>query len=422
MATVKSTYLPLDERTQLSSQPAIAYGAIGLGALIVLIGGALALFGGGEAVDLGAGRFPRTTLTDFMASYLINFWFVLTLGLGGLFFTMVQHLTRAGWSSTVRRTAEFLALSLIPTSVLFVPIAIVVLMQNGTLYPWTNPELVEHDLLLQWKEPYLNVWFFLVRALVYIAIWIFLAWRFVFASFRQDETGDLGITLRLQTIAAPAMFLFGLSLTFAAVDWIMSLAPIWFSTMWGVYLFAGTMVSSLAALILIVSILHHFGKLRGVVNVEHTHDLSKLMFGFIVFWGYIGFSQYMLIWYANIPEETFWFLFRQENPGWITVSIVLLVGHLLLPLPLLLRRKLRRNAAYMTVWACFMLFMHWIDLFWMIAPQFRPNAPYPGVMDAALFVAAVAYLGGFLFLVMGRYPLAALKDPRIHEALAFKNV
>lgn len=418
---VKSTYLPLDERTQLASQPAIAFGGIGLAALIVLIGAALSL-GGGEAIDLGEGRFPRTTLSDFMASYLINFWFLLTLGLGGLFFTMVQHLTRAGWSATVRRTAEFLAASLIPTSLLFIPIAIVVLMQDGTLYPWTNPELVEHDLLLQWKEPYLNVGFFLLRAVIYIAIWVFLAWRFVGQSLKQDETGDFAITYRLQALAAPAMFLFGLSLTFAAVDWIMTLAPIWFSTMWGVYLFAGTMVSTCAALILLVSLLHQFGKLRGVVNVEHTHDLSKLMFGFIVFWGYIGFSQYMLIWYANIPEETFWYRFRQENDGWVTMSFILLIGHLLLPLPLLLRRSLRRNAAYMTTWAVFMLIMHWIDLYWMIAPQFRPDAPYPGVMDLALLVAAVAYLAGFLFLMMGRYPLAPLKDPRLHEALAFKNL
>lgn len=418
---VKSTYLPLDERTRLASQPAIAFGAIGLAALIVLIGFALS-FSGGPAIDLGDGRFPRTTLSDFMASYLINFWFLLTIGLGGLFFTMVQHLTRAGWSSTLRRTAEFLAASLIPTSLLFIPIAIVTLMQDGTLYPWTNPELVEHDPLLSWKEPFLNVGFFLLRAVIYIAIWVFLAWQFVGGSLRQDETGDFRITYRLQALAAPAMFLFGLSLTFAAVDWIMSLAPVWFSTMWGVYVFAGTMVTNSAMLLLLVSLLHQFGKLRGIVNVEHTHDIAKFMFGWIVFWGYIGFSQYMLIWYANIPEETFWFRFRQENPGWITISFILLVGHLLLPLPLLLRRSLRRNAAYMTVWAVFMLVMHWIDLYWMIAPQFRPEAPYPGVMDIALLVAAVAYLGGFLFLMMGRYPLAPLKDPRLHEALAFKNV
>ncbi|HEV7282914.1 MAG TPA: quinol:cytochrome C oxidoreductase [Pirellulaceae bacterium] len=418
---VKSTYLPLDERTQLASQPAIAFGAIGLAALIVLIGAALS-FSGGEAIDLGEGRFSRTSLSDFMASYLINFWFLLTLGLGGLFFTMVQHLTRAGWSATVRRTAEFLAASLIPTSLLFIPIAIVVLMRDGTLYPWTDPELVAHDPLLEWKEPYLNVFWFLVRAVAYIAVWVFLAWRFVGQSLKQDETGDFRITYHLQSLAAPAMFLFGLTLTFAAVDWIMTLAPVWFSTMWGVYLFAGTMVSTCAALILLVSLLHQFGKLRGIVNVEHTHDLSKLLFGFIVFWGYIAFSQYMLIWYANIPEETFWYRFRQENEGWVTISAILLVGHLLLPLPLLLRRSLRRNAAYMTIWAVFMLIMHWIDLYWMIAPQFRPEAPYPGVMDFALLLAAVAYLAGFLFFMMGRYPLAPLKDPRLHEALAFKNL
>jgi hypothetical protein len=418
---VKSTYLPLDERTRLTSQPAIAFGAIGLAALIVLIGFALS-FNGGPAVDLGEGRFPRTTLSDFMASYLINFWFLLTLGLGGLFFTMVQHLTRAGWSSTIRRTAEFLAASLIPTSLLFIPIAAVALMQDGTLYPWTNPELVEHDPLLTWKEPYLNIVWFLIRAAVYIAVWIFLAWQFVGGSLRQDQTGDFRITYRLQALAAPSMFLFGLSLTFAAIDWIMSLAPAWFSTMWGVYVFAGTMVANCAIMMLLVTLLHQFGKLRGVVNTEHLHDISKFMYGWIVFWGYIGFSQYLLIWYSNIPEETFWFRFKQENPGWIAISFILLFGHLLLPLPLLLRRKLRRNAAYMTAWSIFMLVMHWIDLYWMIAPQFRPDAPYPGVMDIALLIAAVAYLGGFLFLMMGRYPLAPLKDPRIHEALAFKNV
>ena len=257
-------------------------------------------------------------LSRFSYSYLTSFCFVLTICLGCLFFVTVMHLTRAGWSVTVRRIAEIYAACLFPLLILFLPILIPVLLGMDVVYPWnaegwsvigdaaarTAVVEVSDDLppLEELKGPYLNSWFFGARTLGYFCIWGLISWFFLRNSLSQDQSGDKKITLRMQAFSAPFMILFAATLVFSSFDYEMSLSPLWFSTMFPVYIFAGAFLGALATMILTGLLLQRSGRVTDEITVEHYHDLAKLMFAFVFFWGYIAFSQFLLIWYANIPE------------------------------------------------------------------------------------------------------------------------
>ena len=217
----------------------------------------------------------------------------------------------------MRRIAELLMMMVIPLAVLFLPILVSVWAGGGTLYEWTNESFVEETGFnaVAWanKTGYLNPEFFTPRAIVYLGLWIAMATYYFKGSSRQDETGERVITERLQARSGPALILLSLSMSFAMFDWVMSLAPTWFSTMFGVYLFAGAMLLAHCAIAVASFVLQSRGALRDEITVEHYHDLGKYIFGFVFFWTYIAFSQYMLIWYANMPEETEWFFDRQEG-------------------------------------------------------------------------------------------------------------
>ncbi len=325
---------------------------------------------------------------QFAFSYLTGFYYWLTLALGGLFFVVLHYLARSGWSVVVRRLAEHVMGTLPVFILLFIP----VYFGMHDLYHWTHAEAVAADPLLQHKEPYLNETFFLIRAAIYLLVWTGLALYFWRSSARQDSDGDLAITKRLQTRSAPAMVLFGVTITFAAFDWVMSLEPHWFSTIFGVYVFAGCVVAIFSFLILLVLRLKAGGALEIVVTWEHFHDMGKLLFGFVVFWAYIGFSQFMLIWYANIPEETFWFEMRWHDPAWRNVSIFLAAGHLVAPF-----------------------------LFLLSPPAHRHGGFPPGLVDFGCWLGG----GGIVLAVLGRLmqrgSLVPIKDPRLGESLAFEN-
>lgn len=387
---------------------------------------ALCLQVGGAGLFLGlvlgifSGGMLRVTL-----AYLLSILFFLAISLGSLFFVAVQHLVRAGWSVVVRRITEIMACGVVPLAILFVPIILAVLVGSRIPFIWNDAELVAKNELLQIKSPYLNSWFFTIRALLYFGIWFLIIRKLFGLSLEQDRTGEPSLTNRMEAFSAPALILFALTITFAAFDWIMTLDPFWYSTIYGVYYFAGGVMSSMAVLALIVYFLQQQKILGNEINVEHRHDIAKLMFGFICFWAYIAMSQYLLIWYANIPEETIWFQSRQ-NGGWQWVSMALILGHFVLPFLGFISRNMKRNAAVHVFWALFMLVMEWIDLYWLIYPNFIgenqfSSPPLPYVEIPMLIGVGGIWLAGLLYFA-GNRPLLPIRDPRLGESLAFHNI
>ena len=357
---------------------------------------------------------------QFMHSYLLALCFFVSLGLGALFFVTLQYLTRAGWSVVVRRLAELFATSLPMLALLFAPILVAMAQGNAALYPWVSPEHVQSSLLLRSKQPYLNVPFALCRFALYTLIWGGLSWHYLRQSTRQDDSRDLSITARLQSFSAPGMALFALSTTFFAFDMLMSLKPEWYSTIFGVYYFAGSTLAFFSMMVLVCQGLQRGGYLGAAITREHYHDLGKFMFGFTFFWGYIAFSQYMLIWYSNIPEETEWFLHRQTR-AWAGVSLALLIGHFLQPFPGLLSRHVKRNRLALAMWAVFLLAMHWLDLYWLIMPTLSPHHLPLGAIDLTAFLGVGGlFVANFGYVARERR-LVAAGDPRLRESLAFEN-
>jgi hypothetical protein len=385
-----------------------------LGATTVKLAGMVGL--GGLLAAIAMGFFLPEGLNRFFHSYLVSYMFVLSLSLGALFFVMLQHLTHAGWSVVVRRLAEMVAANIPMLVVLFIP----VLLGMGYLFHWIHPEVVAADPLLQSKKPYLNIPFFFVRCIAYFAIWWLLSWTMLDKSVKQDETGDPNLTLKMEKVSTFGMILFGLSLTFAAFDWLMSLTPHWYSTMYGVYYFAGSLCGFIALMIILSFLLQKKGCLLHAITREHYHDLGKLLFAFLFFWAYIGFSQYMLMWYANLPEETLWILHRQEGQ-WKWVSLLLLFGHFVIPFLGLLSRYPKRRKAVLCGWAVWMLLMHYIDLYWLVMPQFQQGTVPLHVIDLATFAGVAGlYVAGLVYIAKKR-SLLAIKDPRLQESLTFEN-
>ncbi len=363
-----------------------------------------------------------------LSVYLTAAVYCMTIVLGCLFFVLIQHLVRAGWSIVVRRIAELAMVMVIPMGILFIPVLASLWMGEGTLYRWDNPEYgPEHGLPPEiWGEKlrWLNEGWFTVRTIGYFAVWTLLALFFFKNSVRQDQTGDKAITDKMQYWSGPAVMLFSLTTTFAAFDWVMSLAPMWFSTMFGVYLFAGSILGAHCLLAVSSYVLQKQGAMRDEVTVEHYHDLGKLIFGFVFFWTYISFSQFLLIWYGNIPEETVWFYVRQ-NGNWGIVALVLIFFHWMLPFAGTMSRHVRRKPGLVCAWGAYLLIMHYVDVYFMIMPSVEEgNAG--GVMGVAASIMCVVGMAGLLSgLCLGiaqQNKVVAVRDPRLGESIAFENI
>ncbi len=367
----------------------------------------------------------------FYASYLTAYTTFLTVALGGLVFVLLQFVTRAGWSVTVRRLAEHVTGTLPLFLVLFVP----VLVGMEELFPWygfgaggAGGHGGGHDALLAHKQPWLNAGSFYLRAALYLVIWSALGWWLRRESIRQDREphrGDPAITKRLQIVSAPGLVVYGVTVTLASFDFVMSLDPHWYSTIFGVYLFSGALVSLLALLVVLaVALGRRRGPLAGVVTPEHYHDVGKLLFGFVVFWAYIAFSQFMLIWYGNIPEETAWFAHRLEH-GWQPVTIALALGHFVVPFFYLLGRDVKRNRITLTAGATWLLVFHYVDIYWLVMPSAAATAGagfQPHWLDLACLVGVGGLFAGVLGTLMSRPALVPVADPRLPEALSFENM
>jgi hypothetical protein len=354
---------------------------------------------------------------DFYFSWLVAYLYFLSIALGALFFVLTLFVCRAGWSVTLRRVVENVMATLPVFAVLFVPIW----LGRHDLFVWTDPAEVAKSAALRGKSGYLNEEFFAIRAIVYFIAWAGLATYFSRQSQRQDESGDERITRRLQAVAAPGLIVFSLTVTLASVDWIMSLEPEWYSTMFGVYYFAGSLLSAFAFTVVAVGFLHSRGFLRGIVTTEHIHDVGKLLFAFVVFWTYIAFCQYFLIWYGNIPEETTYFMHRSRD-GWPTVAKLLAVGHFAFPFFFLMPRFVKRSGPLLVAGALWLLVMHFMDLYWCVIPVHREEGAHLGISDVTTMLA----VGGFFLATLGwvssRRALVPLRDPRLAESISFENV
>lgn len=366
---------------------------------------------------IGCALLGSASPKQFLFSWLVSFLFFLSLALGGLFFVLIQYASQGGWGVVLRRIGETIFSTIPVMAVLFVPLA----FGLRDLYSWAVPGAAEHDALLQWKAPFLNVPFFLLRAVLYFVVWSVIALMYYRASRGQDVTGDPGVSARLRRLAGPAIIVLGLTQTFASIDWIMSLTPHWYSTIFGVYFFAGSFVGFIALLSVVTVAMRSAGLLDTLISAEHLHDVGKFLFAFTAFWAYIAFSQFLLMWYANLPEETIWYKARLEG-SWQTVSLLLMAGHFGAPFLYLMGRDVKRKGWTLALGGAWVLLMHYVDIYWQVMPTLHPEGIRPSVLD----VAALLTIGGCFVVaavwLLRRQALVPLRDPRLAESLAFENV
>ena len=411
MAASATAVLPIENPPRMKSAAWLPKVALPAGLVLIAVAAIIAVAG-----SEGWAR--------FWFAYIFGFMFVLSFAIGALFFTAIQHLVRAGWSVVIRRFAELIATMVIPLFVLWLPIAGAAIFGDGVPYEWTNDAKVAESELLQHKAPYLNTPFFILRGLFYFGFWAFAANYYLKKSRRQDETGDKNITITLEKRSAVIIPLLALTATFAAIDWMMTLAPTWYSTIYGVYFFAASQVAFFAIASIWAVRVHRRKAWRNVITVEHLHDLGKLLFGFNCFWAYIAFSQYLLIWYANIPEETEFYQPRYHE-GWQWVSVFLVAGHFVIPFLGLLSRHVKRNPMGLLFWAVWLLVMTVVDFYWLVMPFLsseRYGLPAFSLIDPLMLLGFVCIGLGLARYCIGDTPLLAHRDPRLPESVAFHNI
>lgn len=344
-------------------------------------------------------------------SYLTSYFYFSSLAVGGLFFTAIQHAVAAGWSVTVRRLSESM------TS--FLPVVlgggILLLFAGSNLYLWLDKSAVAANPLLAGKTPYLNWTFWGIRMVLFAGLWMFFARKIVGYSIAQDKDGSDSWTYKLVPPSIAFLMVFALSYSLFSVDLLMSLEPLWFSTIFGVYCFAGLFQSTLAFMVLLSLFCQRRGWVTGLITAEHVHDLAKLLKGFTVFWAYIAFSQFMLIWYANLPEETVFYIHRSHG-GWMQISFGLLIFRFIVPFIALLPRWTKRTPQHLVIVSCLVLIMQYVDLYWIVYPNYRESIAFSW-QEIGVFMG---FLGTFLFLLsrfLNKNNLIPIKDPRLHESL-----
>jgi len=366
---------------------------------------ALALCGAGAAID------PK----QFSFSWLFAFGFFFTLCAGCFFWTIVHYATDAEWTVVVRRQLENIAVLVAVLAILFIPI----LLLRHHLYQWMNIAPGK-EATLDSKRAYLNLNFFILRAAFFLGFFIIASQLLRRFSVRQDKDGNPQFTIRLRKVAFASLPLFALCLTFGAFDWLMSLNYRWFSTMFGVYIFAGAAGSSMALLVLVIAALQRAGYLKNVVTLEHYHIMGKWMFAFCVFWAYIGFGQYMLIWYANMPEETQYYLTRNTESWW-NLSMLLVIGRFFGPFAILLLRSIKKHPRQLCYVAAWILLMQMLDIYLVVLPALHGTGVHVSLWDFAALIAIGATLAFAYLRIVGKTSLFPVRDPRLVESLKLVN-
>lgn len=349
---------------------------------------------------------------QFFFSYLTSFTFFTSIALASMILVMIHHITKSSWGTVLRRIPETFSSTLWIWAIFFIP----VLLGISTLYQWTNTEYVMDDPIMLGKVPYLNEPFFVIRQFIYFGVWGFLGYRLHKVSVDMDRTNDWGLTALLRKISAPGILLFSLTIAFASFDWMMSLDAHWFSTMFGVYFFAMSFQALFPVLILMTFWLHKKGMLKNTITKSHVYDMGAWFFGFTVFYAYIAFCQFLLIYYANIPEETLWFYHRLEG-SWALVTYSLIIFRFLIPFVLLLNRDRKHNKTLLIITSVIIIVMHLIELHWIVMPVLH----HSGVAISWLDITTLIGLGGiFMGLFFGKlksHNIVPINDPTLGASL-----
>lgn len=346
--------------------------------------------------------------------YLWIYMFLVSIGVGGLALVALEYLVGATWSTPFRRIDEFFS-GLIPLLVILV---IPIFFGLHDLYHWTHPDVVSGDAILTSKAPYLNVNFFGIRTVICLIVWLFFFFMLTRNSEKQDLNGDPVYTKKNNVLSVIFAPLFVITLTVVSIDFMMSLEPHWYSTIYGVYYFSGTMVAALSATTLFAVKLNEGKYLDPNINNDHYYSLGTLMFAFNVFWGYIAFSQYLLIWYADIPEETVWLMHRWAG-SWKYVSIALLFIHFIIPFLVLVGRHAKTNPKTLKIMAVWLLCAHLLDLYWLIMPVYSPEGASFGWQEAGVLLFAAGLIMAVFKLRAGKRNLIPVRDPKLESGLNF---
>jgi hypothetical protein len=350
--------------------------------------------------------------TQFLQSYLMAYMWVLGATLGCLALGMVHQLSGGAWGVVIRRPIGAATRILPIMTALFLPVA----LGMHRLYSWTDAATLAGDEALRHKHVYLNTPFFLGRAAVYFLVWNALSYFLNAWSLEQDRTGDERLARRMQMLSAAGLVAYGLTITFASFDWLMSLEPHWFSTIYGVLIMGGQGLSALALLIGVIVWLGRRPPLDRIIVPAHLNDLGNLMLAFVMLWAYFSFSQYLIIWSGNLPQEIAWYLHRLQT-GWRFIGMTLMLFHFAVPFVLLLSRTIKRQADLIIKVAAGILVLRLVDLFWLISPEFHPKGIVVSWLDVVLPLAlGCIWLGCFVWQLRGR-PILPLHDPQFDEAL-----
>jgi hypothetical protein len=345
--------------------------------------------------------------------HVVNFLFLTSVGIGALFLVALEYIAGAVWSVPMRRVNEFLA-ALIPIAAL---IAVPLFFHLHDLYQWVNAETVAHDAVLKIKEPYLNVNFFTVRFVVIFGIWTLFFYLFTQNSQRQDIDEDQKHTKFNIRLAAAFIPIFAIGITLVAIDWAMSLEPHWYSTIYGVYYFSGTVLAGVTTATYIIVKLHEHGYFPQLKR-DHFYSLGTLMFVFVNFWAYIAFSQFLLVWYANLPEETYWFIARWKN-GWEYISVLLIIVHFAVPYFMLLSQDSKMDLKRLKFISIWILFAHMLDLYWLVMPSFS-STPVLSWMEISFPLLSVGLVIVTFSWKMKQQNLIPIGDPKLGRGIEFR--
>jgi hypothetical protein len=353
---------------------------------------------------------------NFFHSYLFAYVFVISIPLGCLGFLMLHHLTGGPWGLPIRRILEAGTRTLWVAAVLFIPI----LIGLSRIFPWTKPGEIPDDAVNHFKRVYLQPGFFIMRAVIYFAIWVIIAHLLNKWSAEQDRTADVRLKDSMSSLSGPGLVLWSLTVGAAAVDWVMSLEPQWYSTIWGMLFMVIMALAGLTFSIVILRTLSNDAPLKDCVRPKDYNDLGNLVLAFTLLWTYMSFSQFLIIWSGNLKDEIPWYMIRARGP-WAGVAVVLLLFHFFLPFFVLLQRKVKRRLATLSIVAAWMLILSLVDIYWLVVPAYEQNAPEFRVLD----VLAIVGVGGLwlaaFYAQLRKLPLLPLHDPRFEAFLEHQH-